>query len=206
MAQERSATWGMSRSQFNGWPVTLWATVAVCTVCSFMFTLNHGGIDGWRAVIRTSAKTSILFFLAAFAASSARVFWRTHTTKWLLANRRYVGVSFATSHTVHLLGIVMVALLDPAFELSITTLIFGGFAYVLMYAMAATSSDRAVEALGLRRWRLLHKTGMYWNWAIFTISYGPRMAVESAWYAIFVVPLLAVVGLRFAAWQRQRKA
>lgn len=196
--------WGSSRSQLNGWTVTLWATIAVCTACSFMFTLNHGGVEGWRAVIRTSAKTSILFFLAAFVASSARVFWRNQATKWLLANRRYVGVSYAASQTVHLLGIVAVARLDPTFELSATTLIFGGIAYALAYAMAATSSDRAVAALGLRRWRLLHKTGMYWNWAIFVLSYGPRMAMQSAWYAIFVIPLLAAVALRFAA--RTKKA
>jgi hypothetical protein len=205
MAQDRSAAWSVGRLPLSGWPLTLWATVAVCTASSFMFTLNHGGIEGWRAVVRLSAKTSLLFFLAAFVASSARVFWRGPSTKWLLANRRYVGVSFATSHTVHLLGVVLVALLDPNFELSITTLIFGGFAYVLMYAMAATSSDRAVELLGLRRWRLLHKTGMYWNWAIFTVSYGPRMIMQSAWYAIFVVPLLAVMALRCAAWRAQRR-
>ncbi|MDX2169545.1 MAG: hypothetical protein SF182_20925 [Deltaproteobacteria bacterium] len=204
MADQRAAAWPLRRSQLSGWLLTLWATVAVCTLCSFMFTLYHGGIDGWRAVIRSSAKTSIVFFLAAFAASSARVFWRGAATKWLLANRRYVGVSYAASHTVHLLGIAMVARLDPSFELSAVTLLFGGMAYVLMYAMAATSTDRAVQALGLRRWRLLHKTGMYWNWAIFTISYGPRMAMESLWYGVFVIPLLAVAALRCAAWRRQR--
>jgi methionine sulfoxide reductase heme-binding subunit len=206
MAQDRSAAWSAGRPQLNGWPITLWATVAVCTASSFVFTLNHGGVEGWRSVVRISAKTSLLFFLAAFVASSARVFWRGPLTKWLLANRRYVGVSFAASHAVHLLGIVCVAKLDPAFRFSPVTLVFGGLGYVLLFAMAATSFDGAVDRLGLRRWKLLHKTGMYVLWTIFFVSYLPRMLSHSAWYALFVVPLVAALALRGAAWSRQRKA
>lgn len=205
MSQERVAAWPRPSSAVRGWPIVLWATVAVCTVCSFMFTLAGGGAEGWRAVVRTSAKTSLVFFLAAFVASAARAFWRGPLTKWLLANRRYVGVSFAASHGVHLLAIVMVARLDPAFVLTTTTLIFGGFAYVLIAAMVATSFDASAAWLGRRRWQALHTTGMYYLWAIFALSYVPRMLIESAWYAVFVVPMLAALALRAAAHRRAAK-
>jgi hypothetical protein len=36
--------------------------------------------------------------------------------------------------------------------------------------MAATSSDRAQRALGLRRWRALHLTGAIWLWGAFMNS------------------------------------
>jgi hypothetical protein len=206
MAGGQSVSWSSSATLWRGWPLTLTATVVTATLCSFAYTLEGGGLNGWSSVVRTSAKTSLLFFLAAFVASSARVFWRTPFTAWLLANRRYVGVSLATSHAIHLLGIVLVVNLSPDFVLSTVTLIFGGGGYVLLFAMAATSFDGAAAWLGRRRWQILHKTGMYYLWVIFLISYLPRALVESAWYAPMVALLLAGIAMRFAAYRRQRRS
>ena len=205
MAHDRTARLTVARPPLAGWPIVLWSTVAVGTACSFMFTLVGGGVEGWRAAVRTSAKTSLALFLAAFVASSARAFWRGRFTKWLLANRRYVGLSFAASHAIHLVAILFVAALAADFESSQVTLVFGGFGYVLLAAMAATSSDAAVAWLGQRRWKALHTSGMYYLWGVFFASYGPRMLGGSPWYAVFVVPLVVGVGLRLAAWQRQRR-
>ncbi|MEO8603422.1 MAG: hypothetical protein ABI629_12670 [bacterium] len=205
MAQDRTAPLLVSRRPLTGWSIVLWSTVAVCTASSFMFTLEGGGLEGWHAVVRTSAKTSIALFLLAFIASSARVFWRGPFTKWLLANRRYVGLSFAASHAVHLAAILTIVAFEPGFHSSPTTVVFGSLGYVILAAMAATSSDAAVAWLGGRAWKALHKTGMYYLWFIFLVSYLPRLLTQSPWYALFVVPLLAGIGLRFAAWQRQRR-
>ncbi|MCW5954891.1 MAG: hypothetical protein KIT69_21760, partial [Propionibacteriaceae bacterium] len=70
---------------------------------------------------------------------------------------------------------------------------------------AATSFDGAVAWLGRRRWQLLHRTGMYYLWLIFAISYLPRALIESAWYAIPAGALLAALALRFAVYRRQRR-
>src|SRR4029450_126919 len=110
-----------------------------------------------------------------FIASSLRILWPTELTRWLLINRRYIGVSFAASHAIHLFAIVAVMRVAPAFRLQTATLIGGGGAYVFLAAMTATSFDGAAAWLGPRRWRLLHKTGMYYCWFIFFISYVPRM-------------------------------
>jgi len=206
MQQQGSLTYNAGGASFlRGWPLTLSATIATATACSFAYTLVGGGLEGWHSVVRTSAKTSLAFFLAAFVASSVRALWRTPATAWLLANRRYVGVSFAASHAIHLVAILAVVALSPDFESSTTTVIFGGFGYVLLFAMAATSFDGAVRWMGRRRWQLLHKTGMYYLWFIFAISYAPRALVESAWYWLFVLPLVAALALRFAVYLRQRR-
>jgi hypothetical protein len=207
MAQSApTATYDAGGASFRrGWPLTLWATVATATVCSFAYTLLGGGLEGWHGVVRTSAKTSLLFFLAAFVASSLRALWRTPATAWLLANRRYIGVSFATSHAIHLVGIIMVATLSPAFSRGVVTLLFGGLGYVLLFAMAATSFDGAVAWLGRRRWQRLHRTGMYYLWFIFAISYLPRALLESAWYGIPSLALLGALALRVAVYRRQRR-
>jgi DMSO/TMAO reductase YedYZ heme-binding membrane subunit len=188
-----------------GWPIVGCATLVVVALCAGAFTIAGGGETGWRALVRTSAKTSLLFFTAAFVASSARVLWRNDATRWLLANRRYVGVSFAASHFVHLLGIISLVAIVPDFVIEPPTLIGGGLAYVFLAAMTATSFDSTAAWLGPRWWKRLHKSGMYYNWFIFFISYLPRAVVESAWYAPFVAVLLAGIGLRAVAWRVTRR-
>ena len=91
----------------------------------------------------------------------------------------------------------------PEFSIDLPTSIGGGMAYVFLAAMTATSFDRSAAWLGPRRWRLLHKTGMYYCWYIFFVSYLPRMLVESLWYFPFVAVLLGSIGIRFVAPRRQ---
>jgi len=187
--------------ELAGWPIVGCAAAIVLALCAAALAVAGGGEAGWRAVIRLSAKTSLLLFSAAFVASSARVLWRTELTRWLLANRRYVGVSFAASHAIHLGAIVTLLWVAPDFQISTVTLIAGGLAYVFLAAMTATSFDRSAAWLGARRWRLLHKTGMYYCWFIFFISYAPRALMESAWYAPLVIVLLGALALRWTAWR-----
>jgi sulfoxide reductase heme-binding subunit YedZ len=156
-------------------------------------------------VIRLTAKTSFALFTAAFIASAARRLWSAPATGWLLANRRYLGVSFAASHAIHLLGIVVLARMARDFAIAPATLVAGGTAYVFLAAMVATSFDRTAAWLGRRWWRRLHLTGMYVCWIIFFISYGPRTVMESPLYAPFVLVLLGALALRIAAY-RQRRA
>jgi DMSO/TMAO reductase YedYZ heme-binding membrane subunit len=127
-------------------------------------------------VIRATARTSLLFFAPAFAATGLRKLWRAPASAWLLRNRRYVGLSFAFSHAIHLAAILAMAATVPGFAegVSTTTALGGGTAYVFIAAMALTSSDAALRRLGRRSWRALHVTGMWVIFAIFVSSYGGR--------------------------------
>lgn len=166
-----------------------------------------GGEDGARAVLRVSARTSVSLFVLAFAASSLHWWLRRDWTRWLLRNRRYVGVSFAVSHLYHLitLGVIALAFPHPFLDrLGLVTLIGGGLAYLFIAAMAATSFDRAVRWLGARRWKLLHTVGGYYVWIIFAQSYLPR-AARDAWLAPFFAALVAALVLRLIrAWRTRR--
>jgi hypothetical protein len=167
-----------------------------------VFLAAGGGEAGWRAAIRLSAKTSLALFTTAFIASSLRVLWPTDLTRWLLINRRYIGVSFAASHAIHLIAIIALLRVAPDFAIETGTLIGGGLAYVFLAAMTATSFDRSAAWLGPRRWRILHKTGMYYCWLIFLISYLPRMLIESVLYSPFVAVLVGALALRAVAARR----
>jgi hypothetical protein len=154
---------------------------------------------GIRVVIRATARTSFVLFVLAFAASALRLAWSNGATKWLLANRRYVGVSFAVSHVLHLLAILALydwSLRRFAVEAGALAVLLGGLGYVFVVAMAATSFDRTAAWLGARRWRRLHTSGMYYLWTIFAVSYVPRAIMESPAYAPFAVVAIVALALR----------
>jgi DMSO/TMAO reductase YedYZ heme-binding membrane subunit len=147
-----------------------------------------------------------VLFSVVFAASSLRKLWRNGATGWLLRQRRYLGLSFAISHALHLAAIIALGLvLGDAFEVDAVTKLGGGGAFVMIALMAATSSDRAVARLGRRRWRALHLLGVTWIWVVFAVSYTPRALIESGWYALPAALVWAALGVRAAAWLRARR-
>ncbi|MBW2274892.1 MAG: hypothetical protein JRG96_16620 [Deltaproteobacteria bacterium] len=170
-------------------------------------------LQGWseetiRLVVRASARSSIVLFSLAFSASGLQTLFPSRASAYLLRNRRYVGLSFALSHSVHLAALVTLGVAFPApfvDELDSLTLIGGGIAYVFIYAMAITSSDAAVRMLGGARWRLLHRVGSWYIWAIFVQTYLP-LAVQGAGFLAPVALTLLAALLRFARSRRERRA
>ena len=157
---------------------------------------------GLRSLLRATARSSLVLFLAAFSASALRRLWPSPATAWLLRNRRYLGLAFAFSHTLHLLAVIGLQR-GGWIHLNAVTLVVGGGAYVFVYAMAATSSDAAVRALGPRRWRRLHRIGIWWVWAVFAFSYGARTISDGWEYAPLVSGLAGALALRLAARSRR---
>lgn len=167
------------------------------------------GIDqpGLSASIRWTARSSLGFFLPTFAASALVALQPGRATKWLLRNRRYLGLSLAVSHGFHLAFIVALAALHTDYFTANSELsgqLGGGVGFALLLAMVLTSTDRAQDRLGRRRWRALHLTGMWTLWAIFTFSYLGRTIAAPA-HAPALVLLLTAAGLRGAAWWRFRR-
>lgn len=197
----------MAESLASGWALTRNAVVLLAAAFLLRWLATAGAEESLRAVVRLTAQASVVLFCAVFAASSLRALWRGPFSAWLLRNRRYLGVTFAFSHLVHLGALVALGFVVPGFagSLGAVTLVFGGFAYVLILAMAATSNDRAVAAIGLPAWRRLHRFGVYYLWILFAQSYLPRALGKSPWYWLPAGLLLAALGLRCAAWWPQRR-
>src|SRR5262245_56222196 len=171
-------------------------------MCAVLLGMAGTSEDGLRLVIRATARTSVTLFLLAFVASSLVRVWPTPASRWLIANRRYVGVSFAVSHLAHLIAILTLvgwstrALVTTA---GIVTAIAGGIGYLFVAAMVATSFDRTAAWLGPRRLRLLHTIGAYYLWFVFVATFAPRAFTAPAVYATTTVALLAALGLRVGA-------
>jgi sulfoxide reductase heme-binding subunit YedZ len=169
--------------------------------------LEGSSEDAVRSVVRSSAKLAVVLFAAAFSASSLQSLHPSAFSGWMLRNRRYLGLSFALSHTVHLAGLIALALAFPApfvEEVDALTLVGGGVAYAFVFAMAITSTDAAVARLGRKRWRLLHTVGGYYIWTLFLQSYVPR-AIQDPAYIPWALVVMAPIMLRGLRWLRMRR-
>jgi methionine sulfoxide reductase heme-binding subunit len=196
-----------ARHYFNRWMITAWAALFIGLMIAAILATFGGGEKGIHLVIRSTAQTSFMLFTSAFVASPLLKLWPTGATRWLRANRRYIGVSFAVSHICHGAAIIALAVITSGASVEIPALIGGSLIYIIILAMAATSFDRTTKWLGQRAWRRLHSTGMYVLWAVFTLAYVGR-AFNSILYVPFALVVVAAILLRIAARNRglQRKA
>jgi len=188
-----------SARKLEGPRIIGWATLALGAMTALL--LGFYGVDepGIRVMIRATARTSVLLFTAAFVASSAARLWPHPLTRWLLRNRRYLGLSFAVSHAEHLVFIVYGAAIAGFLEINTVALVGGGTAYLFVLAMAATSFDGAVTWMGRVRWQRLHTFGAYYIWFIFLQTYLPRALLESVAYLPLALLLIAGLVVRLLA-------
>jgi DMSO/TMAO reductase YedYZ heme-binding membrane subunit len=190
-----------SQHWFDGWRLFGLLSLTLLGLSIWIAGMREFEVDGARMVIRFTARTSLLLFCLAFSAAALARLWPNGGTRWLRRNRRYLGVTFAASHAIHLFAIACFAVMDPAAyaaATSIASYIFGGIGYAFIIAMTATSFDRTAALMGARAWRMLHLTGGYYLLFQFTVSFGKRIP-DMPLYALFLIPLVAVFALRMIA-------
>jgi DMSO/TMAO reductase YedYZ heme-binding membrane subunit len=191
---------------FEGWRLFAVLAATLIALSVWIAGMRQFEVDGVRMVIRFTARTSLVLFCLAFSAGALARLWPNAWTRWQRRNRRQLGVSFAASHAIHAVAIACFAAMSPAGFLAATNLasyIFGGIGYGCIIAMTATSFDRTATALGPRAWRTLHLTCGYYLWFQFMLSFGKRVPAMPV-YALFLVPLLAVMALRLIAMASAR--
>jgi methionine sulfoxide reductase heme-binding subunit len=184
--------------------------VTFLIIASFAWAMFAYGqsVDASQAMTRFTARISLFIFALVFSASSLHKLFRSDFTAELLRNRRRFGISFAFSHTVHLLAIIIFLRLSGD-EAPMFTLVFGGLAYLLIYAMAFTSNDWSVKKLGAKNWKILHKFGVFYLWLIFFITYlrrilpskvdEPKPGGTKTEFIIAFIVVLAILCLRIGA-------
>lgn len=192
----------------EGWGLFRTLTLALSAMAlGFLFAIGWD-TEGYRMVIRATARTSLVLFLAAFAASAAFKLWPGALTRWLRRNRRQLGLGFAMSHFIHALAIIALWRTDPSLFWLLSnprSIATGGAAYVFIALLAATSFDRMVKALGPKAWGRLHWWGAWIVALSFIFTNGKRIPV-SGWYALPVALVVAVIVLRVVAGRKQRRA
>ena len=198
----RSSSFG--RAWMNGWPLLGTLAAGLLLMAAAVLMLGPDA-QGFRPLIRVTARSSLVLFLLAFTASAVVRRWPGEFTRWQLANRRQIGLGFAVSHGIHAAAIAGFAWTDPlAFHAATSpgNFVTGGLAYVFIVLMVVTSFDGAVHWLGARRWRLLHLAGLYFLWISFLITFGKRIPMSGG-YVLPVAVLLMALALRL--WPQRRR-
>ncbi len=98
--------------------------------------------------------------------------------------------------------VALFALTDEVLE--VTTAVFGGLAYVLIWVMALTSNRASQRRLGAS-WVRLHRFGMHYLWLIFMQAFaGVAIANGDPLYVTIAAAGLVALMLRIAASLRYR--
>lgn len=184
------------------WPMTLGLALSLLALAAGLAagTTQH---ESWHLAARWTARVGFPIFLLTYLASSL---FRLSPAPWsraLVRDRRWWGLGFAASHTVHLVALVVAVSLDPE-PRTLASLVPGSLAYMFILAMALTSNNAAMRALG-RNWKRLHTTGIHVIWLIFTLAYAKRIPMpetRAIGLAMTTLALLALL-LRVLAYRRR---
>ncbi len=192
----------------NGWRLTALLSLLLGAMALSLMASHGWDVDGVRLAIRATARTSLILFALAFTAGALVELMPSEATRWQRRNRRYLGVSFAVSHFIHLGVIVTLAIMDPAVFWKLTTItniMLAGSAYLFIAAMTATSFDRAAAWLGPRRWRLLHLVGGWYIWISFATAVGKRVSVDRFYWPMAALVLAIAAARLIAMYRRNRR-
>ncbi len=191
----------------NGWRLVGVLSLLLAAMTLGLMASEGWTVDGIRLAIRATARTSLVLFAFAFTANALVALAPREATRWQWRNRRYLGVSFAVSHFIHLGAIVALAMLDRTLFWKLTnlmTIVLAGTAYLFIVAMMATSFDRTAAWLGPRKWRLLHLIGGWYIWVSFAVAVGKRVPIDSFYWPMAVL-VIAIAAVRLVVMFRRNR-
>ena len=197
---------------FNGWRLFLLTSLPISAAVIFSMTdLDMSQAENVSALIQLSVRCAVPFLYLAFAASSLQALFPGDTSRWLLRNRRIMGLIYTAAMAwqgvfiVWLVSVHRDYYVDQVYVLR--DAIEGVLGYAFLIAMAITSFKTTRRLMQPKHWKLLHTSGIYFLWAY---------AFSVYWYALFYYqePVLIdyiyywsgflACALRTAAWFKKR--
>ncbi|MBO9548570.1 ferric reductase-like transmembrane domain-containing protein [Pseudomonas sp.] len=192
----------------SGWK--LFAALAALTLLMTAAVLLSypPGADGLRSAIRATARSSFALFLLAFLASSLVTLLPGSGSRRLLRERRYLGLAFAFSHTVHGLLIYRYAQQFP--ELfwagrTVTSSLPGSIGYLFLLLLTLTSFKAPMRLLGGRAWKALHSSGMWVLAGVFCLSFYNRIPMGGGYPLAFALIFSAIAFKLIAKLAQQQR-
>lgn len=187
---------------FSGWRLVFGIVGATALLVALIVAIYGTGEPGIRLWLKVTGRTDTIPFAAAFVASPLHQILPSTSSAWLVKNRRFLGISFALQHLLlHLPAVIWFLAIAtlPSAQIAIA-----GLAYVLIAAMLVTSFETPARWLGHQRWKILHKTGLFYVMFVFIATFLPKAANDPITYAPFVTLLLSAVILRIVAFMRRK--
>ena len=194
-------TYPNSGSGLRGWTLFALLSLAVLLFATSTMLWHTELVDALRSAIRVTARTSFTLFLLTFLASSLVILLPNQSTKALLRERRFLGLSFAFSHLVHGILILIYAQMFPETfwnGRTATANIPGSVGYLFILLLTITSFPVMVRLLGSSAWKLLHSTGTWVIAAIFCLSFYKRIPMHP-WYLIAFSIMVSAIVMKLTA-------
>lgn len=196
----------------NGWGlfglIVLPMSVSVAIAFAQIDTGNPAHISG---MIAHSVRLAVPWLFVAFAASSLVILFPNKVSKWILRNRRIFGLCFAAGMAWQLLFILWFVIgffgyyMEEAYSYYDLSEQIPG--YVILFAMTFTSFKFGRSMISGRQWRILHKGGIYFIWAVVWSTYWFELYyyddIQPIDYAYYWMGM-AAWGVRIAAWSKKR--
>ncbi len=140
-------------------------TVAVLAATT---VVDLGSAPGVSAMLQFSVQLAVPWLYLAFAASSLAILVPGNLSRWLMRNRRIIGLCFSAGMAWQLLFIVWLVVGHWDYYLaeaySVYDLAEQVPGYIVLIAMTVTSFRPGRRLLNARQWRILHKGGIYFLW------------------------------------------
>lgn len=185
----------------SGWKLFGLLALLTLAMTTLILAAQPPGADGLRSAIRATARSSFALFLLTFLASSLAILVPAEATRRLVRERRYLGLAFAFSHTVHGVLIYQYAEQFPALfwaGRTVTSSLPGSFGYVFILLLTLTSFKPPMRLLGSLAWKRLHSTGTWVIALVFCLSFYKRIPMGT-WYVLAFSTLFAAIALKLIA-------
>jgi len=197
---------------FNGWNLFALIVIPMCIANGIaMSRVDLSDPLAISGMIQFSVRLAVPWLFIAFASSSLAALFPGHFTRWLLRNRRIIGLCFAAGMAWQLLFIFWIVLgfwdyyINEAYSyFDLAEQIPG---YLILTAMTITSFRFGRSKLSAKQWKALHKGGIYFIWGVIWSTY---------WFELFYYDDIQFIdyfyywmgfaawGVRMIAWTRKR--
>jgi len=202
----------LNNKLLNSWGLFGSIVIPMCIAAAVAMTrVDLSSPWGVSAMIQFSVRLAVPWLFIAFAASSLAVVFPGSFTRWLLRNRRIVGLCFAAGMAWQLFFILWLVTgywdyyLQEAYSVYDLSEQIPG--YLVLIAMVVTSFRPGRSKLSPRQWKILHKGGLYFLWGVVWSTY---------WFELFYYEDIQVIdyvyywagfaawGVRAFAWSKKR--
>ena len=201
----------LRHSSLNSWPLFyLVAGLTFAVICVGLVVIGVSTPEAAVSMIRLSVQLASPWIFLAFVARPLVQLYPGSFSKWLLRNRRYLGLSFAAGFGWQAVFIAVLFALHSDYywqELHNTAdLILRMLSYLLLLALTVTSFFPVRRAMRPKDWRVLHLVGIWYFWSAIWVSYaGTVLAGDTRIIAVvYVAAGLLVLAFRLAAYLKNR--
>jgi len=196
----------------NGWKLFSLIVIPMSgAVALAMTTVDLSSPLGVSAMIQFSVRLAVPWLFLAFAISALNVLFPGTISRWLLRNRRIIGLCFATGMAWQLFFILWMVIghwgyyVEEAYSYFDLAEQLPG--YLILIAMTLTSFRFGRSKLSAKQWRILHKGGIYFLWGVVWSTYWFELFYyEDVQFIDYVYYWFgfAAWAVRMAAWSKKR--